>query len=262
MRDTAFNTVTRTPATDLNDVAVPVPYDRLAAPSGEDLISAALTLWPQGAAWGSPDGEAVPLSSNLARFTRVLIEPFIWLYARAWGLAREATVQGALELLPEWNNDHGLPEKCFTSEQTSSQRLKALIRKVRAEPVNHPADFIRYALDYGFEIEIEEPAIFECGFSECGGRHTTGSYAEETYWIVRVRDAAVDYFEAGVSELGRDPLFSYGQAEQVLCLLRQMAPAWTLPVLHSWIDYAALGDGEGNAISNGYNEPLLLPLNS
>ncbi|WP_283196614.1 putative phage tail protein [Rhizobium sp. BT04] len=259
-RSSAFNTITREPAVAAGGVSVPAAFDALAAPDNDDLITSALTMLPQGAAWGTPDGEAMPLNHTLARFVRVLVDGFVWLYARAFGLTREAISQSASEMLPEWESDYGLPEPCFSGDQTTAQRLTALTRKVRADAVNTPGDFIRLALDYGFEIEIEEPAMFECGFSECGGRHTVGSYIQETYWIVRIRDAAIGYFECGVGECGYDPLFSIGAAEQILCLLRKMAPAWTLPVLEPWINYGILSDGAGNAFVDGYGNPLLVPI--
>ncbi|CAD7036315.1 hypothetical protein RHAB21_02509 [Pseudorhizobium halotolerans] len=260
-RSPAFNTITRAAAPALDTSGVPVPEDALAAPTSEGLISAAMTLWPQGAAWGSPDGEAVPLTDPLARFTRVLLDPFVRLYARAWSLVREATVGGVQELLPDWEAEYGLPERCFIGEQSTSQRITALARKVRADAINHPEEFVRLALDYGFEIEIEEPAIFECGFSECGGYHAVGSWTEETYWIVRVKDAAISYFECGVSECGHDPLFAVGEAEQILCLLRQMAPAWTLPVLEPWVTLAVLATPDGSVLTDPYGNALAVPVN-
>lgn len=259
-RSSAFNTITRDPAAAAGTISVAAPVDALSAPSNDDLITSALTMLPQGPAWGTPDGEAMPLTHLLARFTRVLVDSFVWLYARAFGLAREAFSQGASELLPEWEADYGLPEACFTGDQTTAQRLSALGRKVRADAINHPDDFIRLALDYGFEIEIEEPAMFECGFSECAGRHTVGSYIQETYWIVRVRDAGISYFECGVSECGYDPLFSLGAAEEILCLLRKMAPAWTLPVLEAWINYGRLVTEEGRPITTEYGNHITVAL--
>ncbi|MGO7149003.1 hypothetical protein ACCS52_26565 [Rhizobium ruizarguesonis] len=259
-RSSAFNTVTEEPAASVGTVIVATPFDALAAPSNDDLVTPALTMWPQGAAWGTPDGEAMPLSHVLARFTRVLVDGFVWLYARAFALTREAVAQGTSELLPEWEDDYGLPEPCFSGDLTTAQRLSALARKVRADAVNHPTDFIRLALDYGFVIEIEEPAIVECGFSECGGRHTVGSYVEETYWIVRVRDAGISYFECSVSECGYDPLFSLGAAEQILCLLRKMAPAWTLPVLEPWITLVTLVTENDEVIIDEFGNPLLVSI--
>lgn len=260
-RDPAFPTITRLPAPDHVVPQVAEPYDALSQPVSDDLITAALSLWPQGAAWGSPDGQAVSLSSNLAKFTRVLLDPFVWLYGRAFSLTREATVQGVSELLPEWEKDYGLPEECFAStERTTGERLKDLARKVFAEGVNHPTEFVRLARDYGFAIEIEEPALFETGFSECGAFHETGRYTDETFWIVRVQDVSISYFEAGAGEAGYDPLFSFGEAEQLLCLMRKMAPAWTLPVLQPWMNWAVLSDGGSEGLCDEYGNPLFFVL--
>ncbi|WP_438752071.1 putative phage tail protein [Pararhizobium sp. O133] len=230
-RDPALHTVTSIASAGPQSVAIALPYDGLSAPENDDLITAGLSLWPQGPAWGSPDGQAIDLSSNLARFTRVLLSPFEWLYSRAYRLALESSVKGVSELLPEWEADYGLPDNCVTDATTVAERIRALEAKVNSQAVIHPSDFIRVAAAYGFTIEIEEGAIFECGFSEIGGEHETGAASEETYWAVRVDDLSIDYFRAGLGECGFDELFNFGEAERLLCILRRLAPAWTLPVL-------------------------------
>ncbi|NTI92291.1 DUF2313 domain-containing protein [Agrobacterium rhizogenes] len=230
-RDPALNTVTSL-ASDAGDVtAVAAPYDALANPSNDDLISAGLSMWPQGPAWGSPDGQAVSLDSVLARFTRVLLDSFQWLYQRIWTLARNASVQGVGELLAEWEAEYGLPDNCVTGETSVAERLRALAAKVAAIAIITPGDFIRLAATYGFAIEIVEPAIFECGFSECGGEHTVGDVRQECYWIIRTYSLAVDYFRVSESECGYDLLFEYGDGDRLLCILRRVAPAWTIPVI-------------------------------
>lgn len=238
---------------------VPVPVDALSAPTNDDLIAAAQMLWPTGAAWGSPDGEAMSLSSVLGRFTRVLIDGFVWLYARAYHLALESSPQGANELLADWERDHGLPQQCLSGDQSTQLRLAALSARVRSEPVVHPEDFIRIAAHYGYEIEIVEPCIFECAFSECGGFHETGDVLDEAYWLVRVKDAAIDYFECGVSECGYDPLFDLGDTEQVLCLMRELAPGWSLPIAAPWVSYAPLSVGGSSVIIDDHSNLLLMP---
>src|SRR5438552_2151375 len=88
-------------------IAVTLAGDALSQPSNDDLVSAGLSFWPVGAAWGSPDGEAVSLDGSLARFTRVLLSPFAFLYGRAWQLVTESSVQGVNETLDEWEADYG-----------------------------------------------------------------------------------------------------------------------------------------------------------
>lgn len=232
-RDPGLNTRTTEPSVGLPAGGVPAAWDNLSSPTNDDLIGGAVSLWPPGAAFGTPDGQAMSLSSLLAKFTRVLISPWEWLYARSYKLVSESTVYGVDELLPDWEAEYGLPDACGVDDESVSGRLRALEAKLIAVAILSPGDFIRLAASYGFTITIEEPAVFECGFSECGGEHTVGDFRQEVYWLVSVTGLAVDYFRCGESECGYDPLFSFGEAERVLCLLRQHSPAWAIPVLQS-----------------------------
>jgi uncharacterized protein YmfQ (DUF2313 family) len=250
-RSPARHTVTVNPAGLVPREKVPVPYDQLADPDSDRLIGAALTLWPQGAAWGTPDGAAIDLGSTLARFTRVLIDGFIYMYRRAFLFAREATVSGVAELLPEWEADYGLPDICDDEEQTTAERINRLAAKVMSARVITPGEFIRLAASYGFEVAIEEPDIFTCGFSECGGEHECGGFGEEIYFVVRVRNLNVDYFLTSESECGLDPLFSLGVSEKLLCIIRQVAPAWTIPVLGPWRYFGDPQDPVGQMVVGG-----------
>lgn len=237
--------------------SVTAPVDALSAPDSDSLISSGLTFWPVGAIWGSPDGQAVSLSSLLAGFTRVLLSPFEWLYARAWHLALESNVQKVSELLPDWEREYGLPERCFTGEQSTAQRLTALRRKVAALPLSHPQDFVRVAADFGFTIEIEEPCIFECGYSECGGYHETGAAGQEAYVVVRVQDSAETFFQIGTSELGSDRLYDLVGTADVLCFLRQELPGWVVAVPEEWINLAYWVTENGDYIVDEYGNRLM-----
>jgi uncharacterized protein YmfQ (DUF2313 family) len=250
-RDSGRHTVTLEPADGMRSEQVATPYDALADPDSDGLIGAALTLWPSGAAWGTPDGGAMQLNSVLARFTRTLIDPFVWLYRQAFLFAREATVSGVNELLGEWEADYCLPDDCETDDQTTAERLKSLAAKVMSAKLITPAEFVRVALEYGFVVAIEEPAMFECGFSECGGEHEAGAAIEEVYFVVRVRDLSVSYFLAGEGELGFDPLFSYGHSAILLCIIRKAAPAWTIPVLGPWRYFGEIDEEPGPLIFGG-----------
>jgi uncharacterized protein YmfQ (DUF2313 family) len=250
-RDPGRHTVTLQPAPGGARENVSVPFDQLADPDSDRLIGAALTLWPQGAAWGTPDGAAMDLGSRLARLTRVMIDGFVRLYRQAYLFAREATVTGVDRLLREWEADYGLPDICDIDDQTTAERLDRLAAKVMSEKVITPPEFVRLARSYGFDVAIEEPDIFTCGFSECGGEHECGGYAEEVYFIVRVRDLQVNYFRVGEGELGADPLFEYGASEKLLCIIRQVAPAWTIPVLGPWRYFGDIDELPGTMIWGG-----------
>ena len=241
--------------------AIAVPQDALSAPTSDRLIAAGVALWPKGAAWGTPDGEAMDLSSIYARLTRVMLSPFEWLYARAYRLALQSAISQTAELIDEREEEYGLPDTCRTGDLTTEQRLAILRRKVEALPIATPEDFLRYAAEFGFTIMIEEPVIFECGFSECGGEHETGAATEETYWIFRVKDEGASYFECGGSECGYDPLFQLGTAGDLLCEFLKLAPAWTTPIVEDWIYTALLADETGRIISDIHGNTIAVVIN-
>jgi len=250
-RDPGRHTVTLVPADVVTTIAVRRPDDALANPDNDTLIGAALAMWPQGAAWGTPDGVALSTTSVLARLTRAVLDPWVTLYRRAWLLASEATVDGVSALLDEWEADYGLPGSCFEDAQTTGERLSALAAKVLGAKVTTPAEFVLLAYQYGFEVAIEEPCIFECGFSEVGGEHECGAAEDEVYFIVRVRNLRVDYFRTGESEVGYDPLFSLGNSAKLLCIIREVAPAWTIPVLGPWRYFGEQDELSGPIIFGG-----------
>lgn len=231
MRDTGLNTWTvYEPDADGGEIPPPVPGDALSNPSVEDLLPAGLACWPRGPAWGTPDGVAASHDSTLAGFTRVLLAPFAELYARLWRLVLESAATTMDASLPEWEADFGLPDACTAADQSTAGRKQAVLAKVRGIATITPQDFIRLARARGFDIAIEEPAVFECGFSECGGEHTVGDVRQEVFWIVHVYGLAIDYFTCGESECGFDPLFRIAEIDRLQCLFRDLYPGWSRPV--------------------------------
>lgn len=230
-RDSGVNTRTTAGSVRSKLAALPIPADALSSPTEADLAGAGLALWPPGAAWGTPDGEAHSAASVIYRFTLALLVPFSDLYGRARRFLEESLIAGIFERLDDWESEYGLPDECLTGNTSQAARIRAIEARVTSNAVTTPADFIDLAASYGFSITIEEPAMFQCGFSECGGEHTLGNPREEVFLIVTVIDPAVDYFRVSESEVGYDPLFDLGDAQPLLCLLRRVAPAWTIPIL-------------------------------
>ncbi|WP_323011127.1 putative phage tail protein [Paracoccus sp. (in: a-proteobacteria)] len=243
MRDSALNTWTYYIPPEGQDEVMPAgPWDALAAPEVEDLLPAAMTLWPRGAIWGTPDGLAPPSDSVLAKFTRVLLVPFVALYRQAWQLTQESRASSLIDSLDDWEADYGLPDRCTAGDTSFSGRRQALLSRVRAVAVITPQDFIRLARQAGYDIAIEEPAVFECGFSQCGGEHTVGDLRQEVFWNVHVYGLTVTYFICGESEVSVDPLFEIGGIGPLICLFRRLYPAWTQPVyiVHDWTQVPTL----------------------
>lgn len=238
-------------AAEASDLLPPAPFDALSDPSVEDLLPAGLALWPRGAAWGTPDGQAAATDTVLAGFTRALLLPFADLYRRAYGLTQESRAVTLADSLADWEADFGLPDECVAPGASGAARRRALLSRVRALATITPQDFVQLAAQEGFSIAIEEPSTFECGFSECGGAHSAGGRLEQVYWIVHVYSLAVDYFTCGTSECGADRLFAVEDVERLQCLFRRLAPGWSQPVyvIHETTGADALMAGHDSGVA-------------
>lgn len=207
------------------------PRDALSAPTVEGLLFSGLSLWPRGSAWGTPDGEAPSTVSKIAGLTRVLLSPFVSLYASAWRLTEESRSAALVDSLEEWETDFGLPPECAGDSQTGDQRLATLKARVARLATITPADVVRLAARLGYVVAIEEPDAFLCGESACLGLGELSNVALESQWVVLVRDAPFTQFETGISEAGADRLldFDHGTLE---CEIRRISPAWTIVVFN------------------------------
>ncbi|MEP9397936.1 putative phage tail protein [Mesorhizobium sp. KR2-14] len=209
--------------------AVPDTADTLSAPGLDDLTRSFYALLPAGAAWRSPDGAAFEEGTMLGRFWRAIAGDFVTLYRGLFGLSLESTAATLVDSLEDWEDEYGLPDPCFGEVQTRHQRLRALLLKIRSGATLTVADFIALAGSAGYEISISEPMSFECGVSQCGGADQMGG-AIEYFWIVKVSGVPIDRFESGVSQCGVDALTDFGRADDLECLFRRLAPAWTMPI--------------------------------
>lgn len=217
---------------DCRDTSVPFVVsteDALSAPSVGDLLYAGLSLWPRGAAWGTPDNEAPRSDSIIAGLTSSLLAPFADLYAAAWKLTAESRSATLLDSLEDWERDFGLPDPCVTEPQSEAQRRASLKARVLSMPTITPADIVRLAARIGYVVAIEEPEPFRAGESACGSFNEPSDTALDLQFVIHVRDAPVTQFEAGIGEAGVTRLldFDHGVLE---CAIRRIAPGWTYPV--------------------------------
>jgi len=207
------------------------PRDALSAPDVEALLYSGLSLWPRGAAWGAPDGEAPSTTSVIARLTRALLSPFAYLYAKAWRLTEESRSASLVDSLEEWETDFGLPISCSDGNQTKDARIRALRTRVARLATITPDDVIRLAAGLGYVAALEEPDAFRVGESALGGYGEISATALESQWVVLVRDAPITQFQVGVSEVGVDRLLDFDNGV-LECEIRRIAPAWTTVVFN------------------------------
>lgn len=228
-------TVTRV---DCSDIA-PSPdidaRDALSEPEVETLLSAGLSLWPRGAAWGAPGDEAPGDGTVLAGLTRALLSPFADLYARAWRLTAESRASTIIESLEDWERDWGLPDPCTAGETDPERRLAYLRVKVAGLATVTPSDFVRLAARLGYVVAIEEPEAFRAGEGSCLDLGEPSDTGLDQQWVVHVHDVPVSQFEAGIGETGIDRLLDF-DAGALECAVRRSAPGWTYPIF----DYGAM----------------------
>ncbi|MBS9720166.1 DUF2313 domain-containing protein [Tianweitania sp. BSSL-BM11] len=203
--------------------------DALSKPAVDDLLPAGLSLWPRGAAWGTPDGVAPSTDSVLAGFTRALLGAFADLYASLWQLTNESRSRTLVNSLPDWEADFALPEPCITEPQTEAERRRHLEHKVAAQGAISPEDFVRLAAQFGFVVAIEEPEAFRSGTSRCGELAEVANVALEQQWVVHVLDVPFEQFQTGIGEAGVTRLLDFDMGD-LQCLFRRAAPAWTYPI--------------------------------
>lgn len=143
---------------------------------------------------------------------------------RAGDLINESDPRTISETLPEWEAMLGLPDPCVPFEQSTAQRIQAVVAKYIARGGQSPAYFVAVAAALGFVITITE---FH--------RFTANSRADESCWgsawafawQVNAPEASVQYFDANSS--ADDPA-AWWSNEILECVMRRLKPAHTTVV--------------------------------
>ena len=212
-----------------NTYAPPPPQaDILSDPADETAAGFLTALLPKGAAWGTPDNQALDPGSVLAGFWRAIGSAFGDVYRALFGVVLESTATTLVNSLDDWELEYGLPDPCLGPDATIDERMRSLLRKVRSGGTVTPADFIQLAADAGYSITIEEPTPFRMGASAMGGSEALGGgYPSEYVWVVKVPGVSVTPFRMGVGRMGATPLGKLGLPDDLVCLFNALKPAWT-----------------------------------
>lgn len=207
---------------------VPDQVDVLSDPDDETAETFLTALLPKGAAWGTPDNQALDPLSVLARFWRAIGSALADAYRAFFGVALESTAVTLVTSLQDWEIEYGLPDPCLGPQATIDARTRSLLMKVRSAGTITPADFIELAASAGYTISIEEPEPFCVGGSEMGGDdEMSGGEPVEYVWIVSVPNVALYEFHMGEAEMGITPFGDLGLPTDLICLFNAVKPAWT-----------------------------------
>lgn len=93
-------------------------------------------LLPSGAAW--PRDAGAVLTATLDALAQELAR----VDTRAGNLRDEADPRTTIELLPDYERTHGLPDACVTAAQTTDQRRNALVSKLSSLGGQSPAYYL------------------------------------------------------------------------------------------------------------------------
>lgn len=232
--------------------------DRHVRRSGLDYAQQFMHLLPTGQAWprgsdcGSPD-------TVLERVCRGLSDYWGFVDGRAADLlVRESDPRTTIELLPDWERAWGLPDPCFISGQSISERQRILVLWMTWLGAQSRDYLTAVAKLVGYDIQIEEYAPFQVGISRCGDtkeadkeaggdgtkpRWEIGPPEMRFYWSTNATAPSLTWFRAGASEVGADPHLRIGIDEEIHCLLNRWKPAHTQIVFRT--DYSQLDEMSG-----------------
>jgi uncharacterized protein YmfQ (DUF2313 family) len=153
-------------------------------------------------------------------------------HASALVVAEAISPAGADGLwLADWERVLGLPDVCAGGYgQTQAERIAAAVSKVRQRGGQSRAYFISVAKALGYDITIEEYAVYTCE-SACDQ-----PICDEPWrfaWTVRAPETTIREFTC--SSGCADPLASWGN-ELLECVINRLKPAHT----HALFAYGGL----------------------
>ena len=230
--------------------------DRHVRRSGDDYTQAFLTLLPQGQAWPRA------LDSTLVRACSGLSDYWGFVDGRAADLLEiESDPRTTFELLPDWERNFGLPDKCLTNPPTDLiNRRIALVAQMTLMGGQSRQFYYGVAKALGYDITISELAPYMCGVSRVGDTRpydpldpthyhwTLGPPENRFYWTIHVNGKQFIYFRCNSSQTGVDRLLRIGVAEDLECVFDRWAPAHTKIVYDytpfEMLDYQQYGNSQ------------------
>lgn len=178
------------------------------------------SLLPQGHAWPR-QSDAV-----LTDILKVIASELVNVEGRAGVLIDEADPRTTSEMLVGWETMAGLPDNCSEEANTLAERYAALLQKLTNTGGQSIAFFTAVADLLGYtDIEIEEFRPFIAGVNQCGDQ-LGGGHEVRYYWRVKVPDARLTYFKAGLGRAG-DVLCKIANAVDLECIFNRLKPAHT-----------------------------------
>lgn len=126
-------------------------------------LSTLQSLMPAGAAWPTDNG------LTLTEFLRALSYEFSRIKRRVADFINELLPETCYEMLPDYERNYGLPDKCAQPTTIAGRRLALLAKMVGFSDQNIP-DIVALSAKLGYSVIVDAPVrranIFTCG-SNC-----------------------------------------------------------------------------------------------
>ena len=180
-------------------------------------------LLPRGRAW--PRG----LSSMLAAFAGAIGDTAYQLHAQMVLLLDvESDPAQAVQLLPDWETDYGLPDPCTPANPSIGQRHAALLAKIAGIGGQSAAYYIGVAASFGYTITITTWAVFT-PFSSPWDPVTGAAWR----FAWQVNAPSITFADFTPFSSPWDPLWTISDTT-LECRLRAIAPGYGV----LWFNYA------------------------
>ncbi|MDP1682723.1 MAG: DUF2313 domain-containing protein [Burkholderiales bacterium] len=183
--------------------------------TAEQYLSQLQALLPLGAAWPR-DAEA-----TLTKLLQAFSDELARVDGRAAALIDEADPRTTSELLTDWERVAGLPDSCVAVEQSTAQRIAALVTKLTTIGGQSATYYIALAATLGYAITITE---FHEHSVDDDVDYPLYSAAWQFAWQVNAPLNTI--FELSVDDSVDDPLASWGN-EALECVINRLKPAHT-----------------------------------
>jgi uncharacterized protein YmfQ (DUF2313 family) len=186
----------------------------------EEWTRTLLDLLPRGVVWPREPGTV------LEAFWTAIADAMVAIQRRDCALLDEAyPCGGGSELLPEWEDELGLPDVCTSGQEwTVAARQQFVCAKLAAQGGASPAYFIELAALYGYTITIQEHWPWRMGCSDGLCDITVG--VPVGWWTVISPSRPVQHLTVGCWRMG-EPLCVIPGQDLLECILRRAAPANT-----------------------------------
>lgn len=189
--------------------------------TAEDYREQGIQLQPEGRVW------SLDPASRWQKLMGAIMEEIARVRAEGCRLRTETQPSKTVDLLPEWEEELGLPEPCnLYAPQGFEERRNEVIRKSSSTGGNTIEYFRELAARMGLDVLITEDLgteVFLAGRNRAGDR-VNGAIWLFT-WYIEVQDYTVYVFRAGQNVAGT-PLRWWG-AEEIECYFNNLKPAHT-----------------------------------